>query len=154
MLPLAEFLSCRRLPLFSPQQGDWSFCSLMECKDSPAGTVGSPGSLCTVGGRLSSIIRVVDCHSLEELGFQLLDRKDVALCRDVQCEVLGFCVPWGNRPSGAACSIAGCSFPPFSGESGILTFSWRSEGSLTFWDSGECWASVLFGEGSLLASAE
>jgi hypothetical protein len=37
---------------------------------------GSTGSPCTVGGRLPSTCRIVDCHSVKELGFQLLDRRD------------------------------------------------------------------------------
>jgi hypothetical protein len=32
-----------------------------------------------VGGRPSNTSRVVDCHSVEELGFQLLNRKDMIL---------------------------------------------------------------------------
>jgi hypothetical protein len=35
--------------------------------------VGLSGSLCTVGGGPLSTCRVADCHSVEELGFQLLD---------------------------------------------------------------------------------
>jgi hypothetical protein len=35
--------------------------------------------LCTVGGRPPSISKVVDCHLVEEVGFQCLDRRDVTL---------------------------------------------------------------------------
>jgi hypothetical protein len=35
-------------------------------------------------------------------------------CREVRYEVLGFCVPWGNRVSGAAWEVASYSFPPLS----------------------------------------
>jgi hypothetical protein len=41
--------------------------------------VGHSGSLCTVGGRPSSTSSVAGCYSVEELGFQLLDRRDVSL---------------------------------------------------------------------------
>jgi hypothetical protein len=64
-------------------------------------------------------------------------------CREVQCEALGFCVPWGNRVSGTACRVAGYSFPPLTGESGILSLWWGSKGSLAVRDGGECWASML-----------
>jgi hypothetical protein len=40
-------------------------------------------------------------------------------CREVQHEALCFCVPWGNRGSGATSWVAGYSFPPLSGESGV-----------------------------------
>jgi hypothetical protein len=40
--------------------------------------VGSTGSLYTVGGTS----RIAGCHSLEELGFQLLDRREVALLQE------------------------------------------------------------------------
>jgi hypothetical protein len=64
--------------------------------------------------------------------------------------VLGFCVLFGDRASGATCSVTGYNFPPLSGESSVLALWWGSEGSLAVRDSGECWASVLCGEGSLL----
>jgi hypothetical protein len=63
------------------------------CRDSPAST----GSLCTVGGRSPSTNRVVDFHLAEELGFQLLDRRAVALLqggtvwRAGLLHTLGFC---------------------------------------------------------------
>jgi hypothetical protein len=63
-------------------------------------------------------------------------------------------VPWGNRASGVTCRVAGFSFPPLSGESGILALSQGSEDSLALRDSGECWASVFCGEGSLLVLEE
>jgi hypothetical protein len=45
-------------------------------RGNPIVTVRSTGSLCTVGGRFPSNNRVVDYHSVEELSFQLLDRRD------------------------------------------------------------------------------
>jgi hypothetical protein len=90
------------------------------------------------GGRPHSSSRVVDCHSVEELGFQLLDRRGKALLREVQCEGLGFCVPWGNRASVVSCKVADYSFPPLSGESGIFALWQGIKGSLAVRDSGEC----------------
>jgi hypothetical protein len=40
---------------------------------------GNNGSLCPVRGRPPSTSRVVDCHLVEEQGFQLLDRRDTIL---------------------------------------------------------------------------
>jgi hypothetical protein len=34
---------------------------------------------CTVGGKSLSTCRIVDCHSVKGLGFQLLDRRDGTL---------------------------------------------------------------------------
>jgi hypothetical protein len=82
--------------------------------------VGSVGSLCTVEGGPPSTSWLVDCHLAEELGFQLLNRREGTSGREAQCEAMGFCALWGSRPSGSACRIAGFSFPPFSGESVIL----------------------------------
>jgi hypothetical protein len=65
--------------------------------------------------------------------------------------VLGFCVPWWNRASDATCRVTGYSFPSLNGESGILALWQGSEGSLAVRDSGEGWASMLCGQGSLLA---
>jgi hypothetical protein len=53
----------------------------MEAKGSPAVAVEITGSLCTVGDRPPSTSRVVNCHSVEELGSQLLDRKDRTLLK-------------------------------------------------------------------------
>jgi hypothetical protein len=79
--------------------------------------------------------------------------------REVQCEVLGFCVSWGNRASGATCRVTGFSFPPLSGKSGssCSLMGWGLAGrkdSLAVRDSGECWVSMLCREGSLLAPAD
>jgi hypothetical protein len=57
---------------------------------------------------------------VEELGFHLLDRRDMASCREVQCEALGICITWENKASGVACRVGGYSFPPISGESVVL----------------------------------
>jgi hypothetical protein len=46
-------------------------------------------------------------------------------CREAQGEALGFCVPWGNRASGAAWRLVGYSFPPLSGEPGFLALWWE-----------------------------
>jgi hypothetical protein len=62
------------ITFLSPQQGGWSSCTLMG-----AIAVGSIGSLCNVEHRLPSTSRVVNCHSVEEDGFQLLDRRYVTL---------------------------------------------------------------------------
>jgi hypothetical protein len=40
---------------------------------------GDIGSLCIASGRPPSTSREVDCHSVEELGFQLLVWRDVTL---------------------------------------------------------------------------
>jgi hypothetical protein len=61
-----------------------------------------------------------------------------------------FCVPWGNRASGATCRVVGYSFLPLSENLAVLALCWWSKGSLAVRDSGECWASMLCGEGSLL----
>jgi hypothetical protein len=42
--------------------------------------------------------------------------------REVQCELLGFCVPWGNRVSGAPQRVAGFSFPPLVWNLAFLLF--------------------------------
>jgi hypothetical protein len=122
---------CCRLPLFFPQQGGCSSHSLMgvgACLQSQWGVLG----LCALwGDRPGSTSRVAGCHSVEELGFQLLDRRDVAHLQG------GAVWPWGNRTSGAAWRVAGFSFPPLSGESGILALWWRSKGSLAVRDSRE-----------------
>jgi hypothetical protein len=47
--------------------------------DSPMVTVGNTGSLCTVRGSSTSTCIVADCHSMEELEFQLLDWRDGTL---------------------------------------------------------------------------
>jgi hypothetical protein len=80
---------------------------LIGVQGSPAIGVGITKSLCTVGGRPPSTSRVVECYSVEELGSQLLDRGDIFSCREVQCEVLAFCVPGRKRTSGATCRVAG-----------------------------------------------
>jgi hypothetical protein len=82
---------------------------------------GKCGSLCTVGDSPTSTSRVMDCHSVEKLRFQLLDRRDVTPLQGGACDVLGFFVPLGNRDFGSACTVVGYSFPHISGESGILT---------------------------------
>jgi hypothetical protein len=41
-------------------------------------------------------------------------------CREAQCEVLGLCAPWGSRLTVVAYRVAGYSFPPLGGESGVL----------------------------------
>jgi hypothetical protein len=94
--PLQSFC-CDADYLFSPLSEGAGVPSL--CRGSPAVTVGSAGS---VGGKL---------------GFQLLDSRDGLFCRELQCEVLGSCAPWGSGPSGASCTVAGYSFPSLSGES-------------------------------------
>jgi hypothetical protein len=49
--------------------GEWGLSSV---------TVRSARSLCIVGDRPPSTSRIVGFHSVEELGFQLLDRRDVS----------------------------------------------------------------------------
>jgi hypothetical protein len=66
------------------------------------------------GGRPLSTSRVADCHSVKELWETWL------FCRELQHEALGFCVPQGNRTSGATSRVTGYSFPPLSGKSSIL----------------------------------
>jgi hypothetical protein len=83
--------------------------------------VGSVGSLCTVDGRPPSTSRVVGCHLVEELGFQLLDRRNSPAGRCSVKHWASVCLA-GNRGSGAACRVVGFSFPPLSGESGVLAF--------------------------------
>jgi hypothetical protein len=46
---------------------------------SPTVAVGSAGSLCTLGHRPPSSSRVADCHSVGELGFQILDKREMTL---------------------------------------------------------------------------
>jgi hypothetical protein len=62
----------------------------------------------------------VDCHLVEEVGFQCLDRRDVTLLQGGAVWSAGLLWPWRNRASSAACRVAGFSFPPLSGESGVL----------------------------------
>jgi hypothetical protein len=69
---------------------------------------------------------------------------------EMQPEALGFCVLWANRASGATCRVAGYLFP-LIGESGVLAFWWGSKGWLSCCQ-GQCWASKLSGEWSLLVS--
>jgi hypothetical protein len=123
-----------QLPLFSPQWGDWSSCSLMGLRNSTVVAVGSTGSLCSVVGRP---LRVVDCHSVQELGFQVLGRRDVILLQGGAVWSTGFLCALGDRGSGAACRVAGCTFASLSGEPGILALWLGSEGSLAVRDSGE-----------------
>jgi hypothetical protein len=70
VLPITSF--------FSSAKG-LEFLLLKGHNDSSEVTVGSVRSLYTVIGRSPSTSRVVDCHSVEELGFQLLDRRDGTL---------------------------------------------------------------------------
>jgi hypothetical protein len=51
----------------------------MGVQGSLAVTVGSVESLCTVRTRPPSTGKVADCHSVEELGFHLLGRRDMTL---------------------------------------------------------------------------
>jgi hypothetical protein len=81
LFDLQQFSSARSMldyPLQSSCCGA-NYLSLIEVWDSPAVTVGSGWSLCTVGGRPPSTCRVANCHSVEELEFQLLDKKEGAL---------------------------------------------------------------------------
>jgi hypothetical protein len=138
------------LPLFSPQWGNWSSCSLMgvlSCSHSREGRVSAHWDY-----RPPSTSRVADCHLVEELRFQLLERRDVTLLQGGTA--LGFCVPWVNRASVATCRVACYIFPPFSGESGILSLWQETEGSFAVRESGECWASMLCWEESPLVPAE
>jgi hypothetical protein len=48
-------------------------------RGSLAVTVGSTGYLCTMKFGPPRTHRVADCHSVEELGFQILDRRDMTL---------------------------------------------------------------------------
>jgi hypothetical protein len=79
ILPLAGFLLCCRLPLFSPQQGSWSSDSLMGAQVLSWSHSGEHWVSVHCGGRPPSTSRVVGYHSVEELEFQLLDRRDMAL---------------------------------------------------------------------------
>jgi hypothetical protein len=67
LVPITTFLlSVRRLEFFDGvTRSPCSFCG--EC-----------WVLCTVGVRPPRTTRVADCYSVEELGFQLLERKDMA----------------------------------------------------------------------------
>jgi hypothetical protein len=94
--PHAGFLLGCQLPLFSPQWFSWTSCCLMEVLGISCGCSESTGSLCTVGDRPSSTSKVVNCHSLEELGFSFWIRKKWVSCREVQGEALNFCLPWGT----------------------------------------------------------
>jgi hypothetical protein len=58
-----------------------------------AGTVGSVGPVCTLGGIALATCRVADCNSVKNLGFQLLSREDGTSYRHARWEVLGFCAP-------------------------------------------------------------
>jgi hypothetical protein len=51
----------------------------MGYRGSPAVTVASAGSLCTVEGRPPSTSRIEDCHLVEKLELQLLDRRNMTL---------------------------------------------------------------------------
>jgi hypothetical protein len=84
-------------------------------RDSPAVTVGSTGSLRTEGGKPPSTCSEVDCHSVEELEFQLLDRRDRTVLQGGKENALDLCAPWRSRPFGAAYRIASYSFPPSVG---------------------------------------
>jgi hypothetical protein len=59
----------------------------------------------------------LDCHSVEELRFQLLDRRDMTLLQGG--------VAWDSEFLCTFYRVASDSFPPLSGESGILAlFGW------------------------------
>jgi hypothetical protein len=66
-------------------------------------------------------------------------------CREMQCEVLGFGVPWGDMASVANCRVAGYTFPSINKKSGILSLGWRSKNSLAIRD-----LSVLWGVNTVL----
>jgi hypothetical protein len=77
--------------------------------------------MCTVGGRPSSTTREADCHSVEDWDSSSWTGEIRLSCREARCNTLGFCLPWRDRASGATCKVAGYSFPPLSGESGVPT---------------------------------
>jgi hypothetical protein len=66
---------------FLPSRGSLVFLLFNEVAGAVqlSGTDGSAGSLCTVGGRLPGICRVVECHLVEWLRFQLFDKGDWTL---------------------------------------------------------------------------
>jgi hypothetical protein len=82
VVPIASFLSSGKGLEFLLFDG--------RCRGSPAVAVGSTGSLCTVESRHPSTNTIVYCHSVEKLGLQLLDRRDMTLLQGGAGEVLGF----------------------------------------------------------------
>jgi hypothetical protein len=104
------------------------FSSLMElelllwcgCGGAPVVTEWSTRSLCTVGDRPSGTSRVAGCHSVEDLGFQLLDRRDMTLLQRGAVWSAGILCTLGKKAFGAACRIASYSFPPLTWESCVL----------------------------------
>jgi hypothetical protein len=69
MLPL-QGSHCSADYFFSPlSEGAGVAAFWWGCKGSSVVTVGSAGSLCTVGVRPPSTSKVVDCHLVEEMGF-------------------------------------------------------------------------------------
>jgi hypothetical protein len=87
---------------------------------------------------------------VEDLGFQLLDKKDSSVGR--QGGKCWFSVHFGEAdllvlPAG----VAGYSFPPLSGEPGILTLWQGSRGSPVVRHCGRCWDFLGLREAGLLA---
>jgi hypothetical protein len=74
-------------------------------------------------------------------------------CREVQHEVLGFCVPWGNWLLVPPAEYQVIAFLPLVGNLAffLLMGEW---GPPALRASGKSWASVLCGERSLLARSE
>jgi hypothetical protein len=84
--------------LFSPlSEGAWVPALWWGHRDSLEVAVGSIGSLCTVVGRLPSTSIVADCHSVEELGFQLVDRRNVTLLQGVAAKSTGLLCALGEQ---------------------------------------------------------
>jgi hypothetical protein len=79
----------------------------MGCGCSPAVTVGSTGSLCTVVGRPHSTSRVAGFHQWRSWDSRSWTGEMWLSCKEEQCELLGFCVPCGKRVSGATCRVTG-----------------------------------------------
>jgi hypothetical protein len=92
-------------------------------RGSPAVTVGSPGSLCTGGVDFLAPVALWIVTQWKSLDSSSLT-GETWLLHEVQNEGLCFCVPLGKRASSVTCRVAGFSFPPLSGESGILLL-WR-----------------------------
>jgi hypothetical protein len=95
-----------------------------------------------VGGRTPSTSRVVDCHSVEKLGFQLLNRKDMILLQggthSVKC--------WTSVYLGeAAFRVAVYSFPLLGGESGVIALYQGELGLCSCQGQRENWTFVYLG---------
>jgi hypothetical protein len=156
MLPFAGFLFTCWLLLFSPQWGACSSLSLMGVWGLSNGCSGEFWVSVHWGGwsdRPPSTSRIADCLSVENLGLALEQERCDSLHRGAVWSAGLLCT---LEKQGFWCHLQSSTLYLSSTQWGIshscsLMGEWRLS---CCQDSGEFWASVLYGEGSQLAPAE